>query len=140
MHEIPISVISENSERLILLERRVEATQLGHVVFAHGNFPLSATDAAIRRMQDLHTEIVLIDIAARDVARAMQAVEVVHGNVANCAVFAVAAMNDPAVIVAAMRAGAREYLEADAPTEAFTEALRRFTASTTKARASLGRA
>ena len=140
MHEISVGVISENSERLILLQRRIEATQLGHVVFAHGNFPLSATDAGIRRMQDLHTEIVLIDIAARDISRAMQAVELIHGNVANCAVFAVGAMNDPAVIVAAMRAGAREYLEQDAPTEAFTDALRRFNASTTKARASLGRA
>lgn len=140
MHEISVSVISENSERLVLLQRRVEATQLGRVLFAHGNFPLSATDAAIRRMQEVHTEIVLIDIAARDIARAMQAVEVIHGNIPNCAVFAVGALNDPAVIVAAMRAGAREYLEEEAPTEAFTDALRRFAASTTKARASLGRA
>lgn len=140
MHEISVSVISENSERLTLLERRVEATQLGRVVFAHGNFPQSATDAVIRRMQDVHTEIVLIDIAARDIARAIQAIEIVHGNVANCAVFAVGAMNDPAVIVAAMRAGVREYLEEAAPTEAFTDALRRFTASTTKARAPVGRA
>src|SRR5215469_16080198 len=124
MHEISVSVISENSERLIVLQRRVEATQLGRVLFAHGNLPLSATDAAIRRMQEVHTEIVLIDIAARDIARAMQAVEVVHGNVANCAVFAVGALNDPAVSASVnASAGAREYLEEDAPTEAFTDAL-----------------
>ena len=140
MPEITVSIVSENPERLALLQQRVEATQLGRVIFAHGSFPAAAPDSAIRRMQDLHTEIVLIDIAARDITRAMQAIEVVHGNVANCAVFAVGAMSDPSVIVAAMRAGAREYLERDSTTDAFTDAFRRFTASSARTRSSTGRA
>src|SRR5207249_9250111 len=43
-------------------------------------------------------------------------------------------------IVAAMRAGAREYLERDATTENFADAFRRFAELNAKARASSGRA
>jgi pilus assembly protein CpaE len=140
MHGINISILSENPERLALLEQRVESTQLGHVVVAHGTFPVSAADAAIRRMQDSRTEVVLVDVAARDTARAMLSIELIQANVSNVAVFAVGAMTDPSVIVAAMRAGAREYLERDANSEAFSDALRRYAASTSKARAFAGRA
>jgi pilus assembly protein CpaE len=82
----------------------------------------------------------VVDIAPRDITRAMQAIELIHANVPQVAVFAVGAMTDPAVIVAAMRAGAREYLERDSSNDAFVEALRRFSSSRTKARGSSVRA
>ena len=40
MHEIAVSVLSENPERLAHLQQRIEATQLGRVVIAHGSFRL----------------------------------------------------------------------------------------------------
>jgi len=49
-------------------------------------------------------------------------------------------MNNPETIVAAMRAGAREYLERNATAESLVEAFTRFTSSRTKARAASGRA
>jgi pilus assembly protein CpaE len=140
MHGIVVSILSENPERLAQLQQRLEATQLARLVVAHGNFPGSPSDAAIRRMQEARTEVVVVDIASRDVARAMQAIELIHANVPQVAVFASGGMSDPSVIVAAMRAGAREYLEREAGTESFLEALRRFSASRSKAHASSNRA
>lgn len=140
MHGIAVSILSENPERLTLLQQRVEATQLAQVVVAHGNFPSVPSDIAIRRMSDARTEVVVVDIASRDITRAMQAIELIHAQVPQVAVFAAGGMSDPSVIVAAMRAGAREYLERDSGTEAFVEALRRFTATRTKAHSSSGRA
>lgn len=140
MHEIAVSVLSENPERLALLQQRVEATQLGRVVIAHGSFPAGPSDAAIRRIQESRTELVVVDIAPRDTARAMQTIELIHANVPHVAVFAAGGMNDPSVIVAAMRAGAREYLERESSTDAFIEALRRFSASRSKAHGSSNRA
>jgi pilus assembly protein CpaE len=140
MHAIGVSILSESPERLAVLQQRIENAQLGRVVFAHSIFPANAADPAIRRMQDLRTEVVLVDIGARESGRAMHAIELIHTNVANASVFAAGAMNDPAVIVAAMRAGAREYLERDAAADSFSDALRRFAASSAKARASSGRA
>lgn len=139
MHGIAVSILAENPERLAVLQQRIESTQAGHVVFAQASFPASMSDSAIRRIQDSHTEIVLLEIDPHVSGRAIQAIELIHTNV-NASVFAVGALNDSAVIVAAMRAGAREYLERDAATESFAEALKRFAASSAKARASSWRA
>jgi len=128
MHGIAVSILAENPERLAMLQQRIESTQAGHVVFAQASFPASMSDSAIRRIQDSHTEIVLLDIDPQVSGRAIQAIELIHTNV-NGSVFAVGALNDSAVIVAAMRAGAREYLEHDAATESFADALKRFAAS-----------
>jgi pilus assembly protein CpaE len=140
MHAIAVGILSESPERLGVLQQRVEGTQLGRVVFTHSNFPTNIADPAIRRMQDLRAEVVLVDISTYETGRAMQAIELIHANIANASVFASGAMNDPSVIVAAMRAGAREYLERDATSESFAEALKRFAATSAKVRSSSGRA
>ncbi len=140
MNAIGVSILSESPERLAVLQQRIESTQLGRVVFTHSAFPTNAADPAVRRMQDLRTEIVLVDIHSHEIGRAMHAIELIHTNVANASVFAAGAMNDPTVIVSAMRAGAREYLERDAAAESFSDALRRFAATGAKARSSSGRA
>src|SRR5258708_29899429 len=140
MNAIAVGILSESPDRLGVLQQRVESSQLGRVVFTHSNFPINAADPAIRRIQDLRAEIVLVDISSHDIGRAMQAVELIHANIANASVFAAGAMSDPAVIVAAMRAGAREYLERDAASDSFSEALNRFASTSAKARPSSGRA
>ena len=136
MYSITVGIFSENPERLAILQQRIESTQLGRVVFAHSAFPAMAADSAIRRIQDLRTDIVLVDIDPQDARVAIQAIELVHANAGNISIFVVGTMKDPAVIVSAMRAGAREYLERDAMPESFAEALKRFVDSTSKARAS----
>ncbi len=140
MHSIAVSIFSENPERLAVLQQRVESTQMGRVVFTHSNFPADGADSAIRRVQDLRTEVILVDISAHETGRAMHAIELLHANVVNASVFAAGVMNDPPAIVAAMRAGAREYLERDASTESFADALTRFAATSAKTRTSAGRA
>ena len=140
MQGINVSVLCENPERLALLQQRVEATQLGRVILTHGNFPAGPSDVAIRRMQETRTDVVVVDISGRDISRAMQAIELIHANVSQIAVFAVGGMTDPSVIVAAMRAGAREYLERESGTDAYVDALRRFSATRSKAHGSSNRA
>jgi len=140
MHAIAVGILSESPERLGVLQQRVEGTQLGRVVFTHSNFPTNVADPTIRRILDLRAEVVLVDISSYETGRAMQAIELIHANVANASVFAAGPMNDPSVIVAAMRAGAREYLERDATSDSFFEALKRFAATSAKVRSSSGRA
>ncbi len=140
MHAVAVSILSENPERLVVLQQRIESTQTARIVFAHATFPASASDPAIRRLQDSDTEIVLVDIEPQASGRAMHAIEVVHANVPGASVFASGAMDDPAVIVSAMRAGAREYLERDATPESFADAVKRFAALNARARSSSPRA
>jgi Flp pilus assembly CpaE family ATPase len=140
MPGIAVSILAENPERLALLQEHVERTQAAHVVFAHSAFPGSAADQTVRRIQEACAEIVLIDIDPQDARNATRAIEVIHANVADTALFAVGTLTDAAAIVAAMRAGAREYLERNASSEAFVDAFRRFAELNAKARASSGRA
>ena len=140
MHAIAVSIFSENPERLALLQERIESTQLSRVVFAHSQFPVGPSDSAVRRLQDFRTEIILVDIDPQGVPLAIQAIEMLHANAGTATIFVVGAMNDPAIIVAAMRAGAREYLERNAGMESFAEALKRFGDSNSKAQPSSARA
>ena len=140
MYSIAVGIFSENPERLLVLQQRIESTQLARVVFAHSGFPAGPTDPAIRRIQDLHTDIVLVDVDPQGPRLAMQAIELIHSNANNASVFAVGTMSDPSVIVAAMRAGAREYLERDAGSESFTDALKRYSIASSKLRSASNRA
>jgi Flp pilus assembly CpaE family ATPase len=140
MHGIAVSILAENPERLATLQQRLEGTQAAHVVFAHSAFPVNATDQIVRRVQEAKSEVVVIDIDPDAARNALRAIELIHSSVADASVFAVGGMNDPTAIVAAMRAGAREYLERQSNTEVFADALRRFADLTAKARASSGRA
>ena len=81
-----------------------------------------------------------LDIDAQNAQRAISTIELIQANTTDIAIFAVGEMSHPPTIVAAMRAGAGEFLERSATSEALIEALTRFTASRGKGRTSSGRA
>ncbi|SRR5579871_6289621 len=140
MQGIAVTVLSEDKERLSLLQQRLEATQLVRIVFAHPGFPASPTDAVLRQIQDVRSEIVIVDIDPRDVSRAIRAIDVLRENTVDIAIFACGEMTNSAAIVSVMRAGAGEYLERNASTEVILEALGRFASARNKMRATSGRA
>jgi len=140
MHGIAVTLLTEDKERLALLQQRLETTQIGRNVFGHVGFPASQTDPILRQIQDVRAEVVLVDIDPQNVQRALQAIELIHTSTNEIVVFAIGAMNNPETIVSAMRAGAREYLERSATTESMVEAFSRFAASRSKARTTSGRA
>jgi pilus assembly protein CpaE len=140
MQGVAVTFLTEDKERQASLQHRVESTESGRNVFAHVGFPVSATDPILRQLQDVRTEVVLVDIDPARVKHAIDAIELISANTTDVAIFAVGPMTDPSTIVSAMRAGAREYLERNASAEAVVEAFGRFTSSRSKTRTSSGRA
>src|SRR5208337_713938 len=140
MHGIAVTLLAEDQERLTGLQGRLESTRMGRNVFSHAGLPSGPTDPVLRQIQDVRTEVVLVDLDPENTQRAIRAIELIHNNTEEIVVFAVGPMTDPAVIVSAMRAGAREYLERNATSEGMIEALTRFSASRSKSRAASGRA
>lgn len=140
MHGIAVTLLTEDRDRLTVLQQRLESAQMGRNVFSHVGFPAGPTDAILRQIQDVKTEVVLVDIDPGNMQRAMQAIELIHNNTSEIVIFAVGEMKDPGTIVSAMRAGAREYLERNATSETMVEAFTRFAASRGKTRTSSGRA
>lgn len=140
MHGIAVTLLTEDKERLAVLQQRLESTQIGRNVFGHVGFPASQTDPILRQIQDVRAEVVLVDIDPQNVQRAIHAIELIHSNTSEIVIFAIGAMNNPETIVSAMRAGAREYLERSATTESMVEAFTRLATMRSKARTSSGRA
>jgi pilus assembly protein CpaE len=140
MHGIAVALLAEDRDRLSALQNRLEATQLGRAVFSQVGFPVGPTDAILRQLQDSRSEVVIVDISARDPQRAIRAIELIRATTQQIAIFAIGEMSQPANIVASMRAGAGEYVDNSAGSEALLEALTRFSSSRTRASAGAGRA
>ena len=140
MHGIAVALLTEDREHLSTLEDRLEATRLGRAVFAHLGFPAGPTDPILRQLQDSRAEVVIIDIAPQDPQRAIRAIELVRSTTVQIAVFANGEMAQPASIVASMRAGAGEYVDHSAGSEALLEALTRFSSSRTRSLSGAGKA
>jgi pilus assembly protein CpaE len=136
MHGIAVALLTEDREQLVVLQNRLESTHVARTVFSQVGFPISATDAIVRQIQDQHTEIVLIDVNADDVQRAVRAIELIRATTNDVAIFAIGEMRNPMTIVGAMRAGAGEFIDRSMGTEALLEAFTRYSASRSKTRSS----
>jgi pilus assembly protein CpaE len=132
MHGIGVALLTEDREQLSVLQNRVEATRLGRAVFSHVGFPVGPTDAILRQLQDSRAEVVVVNIVSHDAQRAIRAIELIRATTLQIAIFANGEMAQPATIVASMRAGAGEYLDNSAGSDALLEALTRFAANRTR--------
>jgi pilus assembly protein CpaE len=140
MHGIAVALLTEDREHLSELQSRLEATRLARVVFSQAGFPTSPTDSILRQIQDLRAEVVVVDISPGNPQPAIKAIELIQANTLQLAIFANGTMQQPATIVASMRAGAGEYLDESAGSEALLEALTRFSSNRTRTRGGAGKA
>jgi pilus assembly protein CpaE len=140
MHGIAVALLSEDREHLSALQSRLEATRLGQAVFSHAGFPAGPTDSILRQIQDSRAEVVIVDISKQDPQRAVTAIELIRATTLQIAIFANGEMTQPAAIVASMRAGAGEFLDNNAGSEALLEALTRFSSTRTRAPGTAGKA
>ena len=140
MHGISVALLTEDREQLSALQVRLEATRLGKAVYSSTIFPSGPTDAILRQLQDSRAEVVVVDISRLDPQRAIRTIELIRATTLQIAIFANGEMTQPATIVASMRAGAGEYIDNSAGSEALLEALTRYASSRTRAPGSAGKA
>ncbi len=140
MHGIAVAFLTEDREQLSALQTRLEATRLGRAVFSHIGFPTGPTDSILRELQDSRAEVVIVDISPRDAQRAIRAIELIKATTLQIGIFAHGEMTQPANIVASMRAGAGEYIDQSAGSEALLEALTRYSSSRARSFGAAGRA
>src|SRR5579862_450928 len=140
MPGIPVALLTEDREHLSELQSRMEGTRLARVVFSSVGFPTGPTDPVLRQIQDQRAEVVLVDISPDNPQRAIKAIELLQANTLQLAIFANGSMQQPTNIVAAMRAGAGEFLDHSAGSDALLEALTRFSSNRTRSRGGAGKA
>src|SRR5437899_4821109 len=135
MPELSVLILTTDEDQRTLLPLLVDGTAIEKTVNTIFGFPEGTTDAVVRRIKDSHADVTLIDIPPRDSAAALRAIELLHTVSPETTIFAIGEMSQPHVIVNAMRAGAREYLERPTSTHHLLEALARLTSAQRKAHA-----
>jgi len=140
MPGIAVAILTEDREQAVVLNSRVESTNLARTALSHVGFPLGPSDAILRQLQDQHAEVVLVSIDPKNPQRAVRTIELIHASIPDVTIFAVGELSQPANIVSAMRAGAREFLDHAASREAIVEAFTRFSATLSRAQRSASKA
>jgi pilus assembly protein CpaE len=132
MPELSVAVFATDNDQRAVLQVLVDGTSVARTVCGNATMPLAANDLVIRRTQVFAPDVVLVDIAADGIASALRAIELLHQGLPDAAVFAVGPMTQPQLIVSAMRAGVREYIERPTTTTDLLEAFVRLTATRRK--------
>jgi pilus assembly protein CpaE len=134
MPELSVVIVAADGEQRAVLQVLVDGTSVARTVHSSPSFPMAATDPVVRRIHSAHPDVTLVDIPAENAAPALRAIELLHQELPDCAVFAIGSMAQPQVIVNAMRAGAREFIERPTTTTDLLEAFVRLTAAQRKVR------
>ncbi|MBV8478435.1 MAG: AAA family ATPase, partial [Acidobacteria bacterium] len=140
MHGVAVALLAEDRDRLAVLQHRTEETTTARTVFTHATFPSTSTDPILRQIQDLRAEVVIIDVDPGHPQRAISTIELLKNSTNDVAIFALGEMDHPPTIVAAMRAGACEYLERTTDVLPLQEALARFLSARARSVNAAGRA
>jgi len=128
MPELSVVIVAPDNEQRAVLQVLVEGTSVARVVHTHGNFPVSAADPLVHRIQVTKADVVLVDIPTDNAIMALRGIELIHQEMPALAIFAIGSISQPQVIVGAMRSGAREFIERPTTTTDLLEAFVRLSA------------
>jgi len=129
MPELSVVIVATDSEQRTVLQVLVDGTNVARTVHTCASYPLAAADPVTRRVRAANPDVTLVDIPPDNTATALRAVELLHQEAPESAVFAIGSLSQPQVIVNAMRAGAREFIERPTTTTDLLEAFVRLSAA-----------
>src|SRR5437868_450884 len=132
MPELSVVIVAQDSEQRAILQVLVDGTSVARTVHSCASFPVVATDPVVRRIQSATPDVVLVDVPGDNPTLALRAIEIVHQELPETPLFAIGSMAQAQVIVNAMRAGAREFIERPTTTTDLLEAFVRLTAAQRK--------
>ena len=134
MPELSVVIVATDNEQRALLQVLVDGTTVARTVHSCASFPVAASDPVTRRVRAANPDVTLVDIPADNPPLALRAIELMHQEMPEGAIFAVGTLNQPQVIVNAMRAGAREFIERPTNTTDLLEAFVRLTSAQRRGR------
>jgi pilus assembly protein CpaE len=132
MPELSVAVFATDNDQRAVLQVLVDSTRVARTVCSNPTMPSAANDPIIRKTRLFAPDVVLVDIAADGAASAQRAIELLHQELPDAAVFAVGPLTQPQLIVSAMRAGVREFIERPTTATDLLDAFVRLTATRRK--------
>jgi pilus assembly protein CpaE len=134
MAELSVVIVATDNEQRAMLQVLVDGTSVARTAQACANFPVAASDPTMRRIHSAKPDVTVVDIPPDNPPLALRAIELIHQEMPESAVFAVGSLGQPQTIVNAMRAGAREFIERPATTNDLLEAFVRLSAAQRRGR------
>jgi pilus assembly protein CpaE len=134
MPELSVVIVATDNEQRAVLQVLVDGTSVARTVHTCTSFPVAACDPVTRRVRTANPDVTLIDIPVDNPALALRAIELLHQEMPDAAIFAIGNLNQPQIIVNAMRAGAREFIERPTTTTDLLEAFVRLTSAQRRGR------
>ncbi len=134
MPELSVVIVATDNEQRAVLQVLVDGTSVARTVHTCASFPVAASDPVTRRVRAANPDVTLVDIPADNPPLALRAIELLHQEMPDAAIFAIGNLNQPQVIVNAMRAGAREFIERPTTTTDLLEAFVRLTTAQRRGR------
>jgi pilus assembly protein CpaE len=134
MPELSVVIVATDNEQRAVLQVLVDGTSVARTVHTCASFPVAASDPVARRVHAANPDVTLVDIPADNPTLAMRAIELLHQEMPEAAIFAIGNLNQPQIIVNAMRAGAREFIERPTNTTDMLEAFVRLTTAQRRGR------
>ena len=132
MPELSVAVFATDNDQRAVLQVLVDGTSVARTTCSNSEMPVGANGPVIRKTRGFAPDVILVDIAADGITSTLRAIELLHQEIPDAAVFAVGPMTQPQLIVSAMRAGVREYIERPTTTNDLLEAFVRLTATRRK--------
>src|SRR5215470_949238 len=132
MAELSVVIVATDSEQRAVLQVLVDGTTVARTVHTCASFPVASTDPVVRRVQAANADVIIVDIPSEGSTMAMRAIELLHQEMPEAAIFAIGVMQQPQIIVNAMRSGAREFIERPTTTTDLLEAFVRLTTAQRK--------
>jgi FixJ family two-component response regulator len=127
MPELSVVVVATDDEQRTTLQRLVNATGVARAVLTCSGFPVAASDTVTKAVKAANPDVLLIDIPSDNLAVAMRAIELLHQELPNSAVFAIGSFSQTQTIVNVMRTGAREFIGRPVTTADLRDAFVRLT-------------
>ncbi|MGP0020932.1 MAG: CpaE family protein [Candidatus Sulfotelmatobacter sp.] len=134
MPELSVVIVATDNEQRAVLQVLVDGTSVARTVHTCASFPVSPSDPITRRVKSANADVTLVDIPADNPPLGLRAIELLHQEMPDAAIFALGNLNQPQVIVNAMRAGAREFIERPANTADLIDAFVRLQAAQRRGR------
>jgi pilus assembly protein CpaE len=133
MPELGVVILTADAEQRAVLQVLVDGTSVAKTLHATNSLPVAGSDPLLRRIQSNNADVILVDIPAENPVQALRAIELLQQELPSTAIFAIGVMSQPQLIVSAMRAGAREFIERPTTTTDLLEAFVRLTSTQRKA-------
>jgi pilus assembly protein CpaE len=134
MAEVAVVIVATDNEQRALLQVLVDGTSVARTAHTCASYPVAASDPVARRVRAANPDVTIVDIPADNTALALRAIELLHQEMPDTAIFAIGTLNQPQVIVNAMRAGAREFIERPTSTTDLLEAFVRLSTAQRRGR------